>query len=157
MLKSKSTHQHKTRTTDGNITIQFGCRAKHLPSVSFIEKCVKVASLTKVEATIRFVTQKESAFLNGYRQKNTPTNVLSFCYQSESFILGDIAICAAVARKEAIRYDKDLTAHYAHLIIHGILHLQGFDHQNEEDSFEMAEQESIALNLIGFQREPLEL
>lgn len=109
------------------------------------------------ELTIRIVTEKEMIALNStYRHKNKPTNVLSFPYKipealrDEIFLLGDIVICAKVISEEAQEQHKDLMAHWAHMIIHGCLHLLGYDHVNEEDAELMEGIEILLLKKIGF-------
>lgn len=94
------------------------------------------------ELTIRIVDENESAQLNQtYRHKPTPTNVLSFPAEVPNHVdwnyLGDIAICAPLVVKEAIEQHKPVLAHWAHLTIHGVLHLLGYDHIKEEDAAQM--------------------
>ncbi len=102
--------------------------------------------------TIRFVEADEALALNlAYRQKNYATNVLSFAYETDPIIVGDLVICAAVVKKEAFDQNKDLQAHYAHLIVHGVLHLQGFDHEtSQKDAKIMEEAERKILASFGF-------
>ena len=89
------------------------------------------------ELTIRIVNEAESTALNEtYRRKQGPTNVLSFPFESppevESSLLGDIVICAPVVLREAVSQGKTLAAHWAHLVAHGVLHLLGYDHDEEQ-------------------------
>jgi probable rRNA maturation factor len=105
------------------------------------------------EITIRIVDEAESALLNlQYRSKTGPTNVLSFPMSSphqDKLLLGDIIICAPLVAKEAREQDKPCHEHWAHLTIHGILHLQGYDHQNEQDATRMEAQEISILSCLG--------
>lgn len=107
------------------------------------------------ELTIRVVDSEESQTLNfNYRQKNKPTNVLSFPFEVpdgiELDLLGDLVICAEVVAKEANEQQKTLAAHWAHMTIHGCLHLLGFDHINDDEAEEMEALEIDILEKLGF-------
>ena len=97
--------------------------------------------------TIRIVDEAEGRELNkNYRGKDYATNVLTFVYEDTEPVSGDIVICAPVVEREAAAQHKDLLAHYAHLIVHAALHLQGFEHENDAQSAKMEALE-IALML----------
>lgn len=103
------------------------------------------------ELCIRIVDEAESQQLNSdYRGKDKPTNVLSFPFEAPpgfpAEILGDLAICAAVVEQEAAEQNKELNHHWAHMVVHGVLHLLGFDHINDEDAEEM---ESLERELLA--------
>jgi probable rRNA maturation factor len=101
------------------------------------------------ELCIRVVTEKESAQLNKrYRHKNGPTNVLSF--PGDTFVIGDIVICAAVVNREASAQGKTRAAHWAHMVVHGSLHLLGFDHLRQQDASKMEAEEVKILRKLGF-------
>ena len=103
------------------------------------------------EITIRIVDNDESINLNNiYRKKKYPTNVLSFLVDDEVHLIGDIVLCAAVIEKEALEQSKKLEAHYAHLIIHGALHLYGYDHENKKDADIMEAKEIKILTKLGY-------
>ncbi len=107
------------------------------------------------QLTIRIVDEKESAYLNEhYRHKNGPTNVLSFPAEYADDIpvtlLGDIILCAPLVLKEAKTQNKDIQAHWAHLTVHGSLHLLGYDHSNAQDAQKMESCEIDILKQIGF-------
>ena len=107
------------------------------------------------EICIAIVDKKQSQKLNKtYRKKNKPTNVLSFSYHSISGVmsksLGDIAICAEVVQEEALLQNKKLESHFAHLTIHGILHLLNYDHENLKDAKKMEALEIKFLKKLGF-------
>ena len=103
------------------------------------------------EITIRIVDNDESQNLNNiYRKKKYPTNVLSFLVDDEVHLIGDIVLCAPVIEKEALEQSKKLEAHYAHLIIHGALHLYGYDHENKKDADIMEAQEIKILTGLGY-------
>jgi probable rRNA maturation factor len=103
------------------------------------------------EITIRIVDNDESINLNNiYRKKKYPTNVLSFLVDDEVNLIGDIVLCAPVIEKEALEQSKKLEAHYAHLIIHGALHLYGYDHENKKDADIMEAKEIKILTKLGY-------
>ncbi len=102
--------------------------------------------LDKHQICLRIVDETESQALNKqFRGKDKPTNVLSFPFEEEDY-LGDLALCHNVIQAEALAQHKNLRAHYLHLVIHGILHLLGFDHENEADATEM---EQIEIELLA--------
>ncbi|NVK22125.1 MAG: rRNA maturation RNase YbeY [Kangiellaceae bacterium] len=116
--------------------------------------------LPQHELTIRIVEPMESQQLNNdYRQKNKPTNVLSFPFEIpdgfaqlaglDKDILGDLVICAAVVEQEAEQQNKPLMSHWAHMVIHGCLHLLGYDHINEQEAQEMESLEIELLAILG--------
>ena len=103
------------------------------------------------EITIRIVGSDESKNLNAmYRKKKYPTNVLSFLVDDAHHLIGDIVLCAPVIEEEARDQSKNLEAHYAHLIIHGALHLYGYDHENKKDAEIMEEKEIKILTKLGY-------
>ncbi|MET0102244.1 MAG: rRNA maturation RNase YbeY [Sedimenticola sp.] len=107
------------------------------------------------ELTIRIVDETESHELNlQYRGKDRPTNVLSFPFEApevvESDLLGDLVICAPVVAREAEEQGKTLEAHWAHMVVHGTLHLLGFDHQNEQEAEEMEGLEREIIEVMGY-------
>nr|WP_028874713.1 rRNA maturation RNase YbeY [Tepidiphilus margaritifer] len=113
------------------------------------------AALQKGEAqvTVRFVDAEEGRELNRrFRGKDYATNVLSFVYDvpEEAGLMGDLVLCAPVVAREAAEQGKPLEAHYAHLIVHGMLHLQGYDHEDEAQAAEMEALERDVLGRLGF-------
>jgi probable rRNA maturation factor len=97
---------------------------------------------------LRIVGEREgSALSNKYRRKNNPTNVLSFPYGKGR---GDIVLCHPVIAREARAQGKTLAAHYAHLVVHGILHLRGYDHEKTRDAKRMEAREVRLLRRLGF-------
>ncbi len=107
------------------------------------------------EVTIRLVDVAESQHLNHqYRQKDSPTNVLSFPFEAPESIdlplLGDLVICAPLVAEEAVEQKKTLESHWAHLVIHGMLHLQGYDHLLEHDAEVMENLEIELMASLGF-------
>ena len=112
-----------------------------------------------VQMTVRIVEETEICQLNAdYRHKNGPTNVLSFPFEAPPGVpadeyestIGDLVVCASVVEKEAREQGKAVLAHWAHMIVHGTLHLLGYDHQNEQEAFEMESLEVRVLSDLGF-------
>ncbi|MBE0482606.1 MAG: rRNA maturation RNase YbeY [Bacterioplanes sp.] len=109
----------------------------------------------ELELTIRLVASDESQQLNyDYRGKNKPTNVLSFPFEAPAHIdlplLGDLVICVDVVVSEATEQHKALIAHWAHMVIHGCLHLLGFDHIKDDEAEEMENRERQIMAQLGF-------
>ncbi len=100
------------------------------------------------EITVRIVGEAEARELNrSYRGKDYATNILTFDYAAEPVVMADLVLCAEVVAREAAEQGKTLSAHYAHLLVHGTLHAQGYDHEtNERDALEM---EALEILLLG--------
>ena len=129
----------------------------NLPVQQEFETWVNAALVQKfdnLEQTIRLVGEAESRALNAqYRAKNAPTNVLSFTVENDYLdyeCLGDLVICAPIVEQEAQQQGKPLPAHWAHMVIHGMLHLQGYDHQNAAEADEMEALEAKILSTLGY-------
>jgi probable rRNA maturation factor len=105
---------------------------------------------TKADVTLRIVAATEARRLNRtYRGKDYATNVLTFVYDTRP-LEGDIVICAPVVAREAREQDKPVAAHWAHLVVHGILHLQGLDHEEPREAARMEARERRILRALGF-------
>jgi probable rRNA maturation factor len=107
------------------------------------------------EVTLRLVDEAEMAQLNHtYRHKSGPTNVLSFPYEDipgvDDAVMGDIILCVSVIAREAAEQGVALALHWAHMTVHGMLHLQGYDHQTEPEAAQMQELEATILVGLGF-------
>jgi probable rRNA maturation factor len=139
-----------------NLAVQYAARAEGLPGRPAIRGWVKAAlaggGRRGGEVTVRFVGADESRALNrAYRGRDAPTNVLSFAYETEPRIEGDLVVCVPVLVREAGEQRKSLEAHCAHLIVHGMLHLLGYDHETgEEDARRMEGLERDILASLGF-------
>ncbi len=101
-------------------------------------------------------TEEAQAYNQQYRNKNYATNILSFPYDNEScsgqtILQGDLLICPQIVEKEALEQQKNLDAHYAHLLIHGVLHLIGYDHEEENTANQMESLEILLLHQLGYQ------
>lgn len=140
------------------LDLQIAVDAVALPSAQELELWVKTAlrdTMASAELTIRIVDSAESQMLNStYRGKNEPTNVLSFPFEAppgiELPLLGDLVICAAVVEQEAIDQNKPLTAHWAHMVVHGCLHLLGYDHIDDIEAEEMESLETQLIESLGY-------
>lgn len=127
-----------------DLTLQFGNipdAARHRAALprAFVTRCIRSALAHDAEMTVRIVDTEEGQALNSsYRKKNYATNVLTFDYAQSPMVMADLVLCAPVVASEAKAQDKSLQAHYAHLLIHGALHAQGYDHETSEaDAIEM--------------------
>jgi probable rRNA maturation factor len=132
-------------------SIQFASKENKLPSPAQFRKWAKAALRVDTEVTIRIVDEAEGRELNHtYRNKDYATNVLTFPLTEEPHLMGDIIICAPVVAKEAKEQNKDLLAHYAHLTVHGILHLHGYDHETDAQAELMEGLETAIVTKLGY-------
>lgn len=141
------------------LDFQLASNASGIPSEAQFQQWLDAAVTPfqdNAEVTIRIVDEAESQQLNfDYREKDKPTNVLSFPFQQppgieELPLLGDLVICAQVVEREATEQNKPLAAHWAHMVVHGCLHLLGFDHITEDEAQEMEAEEIQILADLGF-------
>lgn len=131
--------------------IQFASDADGLPTAAQFRKWAKAALRVDTEVSIRIVDEAEGRMLNRtYRNKDYATNVLTFALTEEPYLMGDIVICAPVVAKEAKEQHKELLAHYAHLTVHGILHLHGYDHETEAQAELMESLETAIVTKLGY-------
>ena len=123
-----------------------------MPTRQNFRRWVGVALGQSANVTLRIVDVPEGRMLNrDYRGKDYATNVLTFAYGEEDGVLiGDIVLCAPVVEKEAREQDKELFAHYAHLTVHGVLHMQGYDHETDVEAREMEALEVEILRKLRF-------
>jgi probable rRNA maturation factor len=144
------------------VTVQSSSRIADVPATAQLKKWARAALAADVqgELTVRIVGEKESAELNArYRGKKGSTNVLSFPAAAaelpaeaaaELLPFGDLVICADVVAREAREQGKSAAAHWAHMVVHGTLHLQGFDHEKARDAKVMEARERELLATLGF-------
>ena len=141
------------------IDLQIACeQASGLPTAEQIEQWATAAvqpQSDEVEMTVRIVDEAESHALNlNYRGKDRPTNVLSFPFECpdevELPLLGDLVICRQVVEREAQEQDKPVMAHWAHMVVHGSLHLLGYDHIEDDEAEEMESLETQIMTGLGF-------
>ena len=129
-----------------SLSVQYASNAPELPTRTHVRRWTKAALLGAATVTVRFVDAIEGRALNAeYRGKDYATNVLTFVYDDDEPRAGDIVLCAPVVRKEADAQGKTLLAHYAHLVVHGMLHLQGFDNERPADAAAMEARETAIL------------
>ena len=118
---------------------------------SLVARWMRAALVNPGEMTVRIVGAEEGRALNAeYREKDYATNVLTFDYQHEPVVMADLVLCAPVVAQEAQEQRIPLEAHYAHLLVHGTLHAQGFDHETEAEAEVMEARESGILLELGF-------
>lgn len=130
-----------------SLSVQFASSLANLPTANQFRKWAKAALRVDTEATIRLVDEDEGRALNlAYRGKDYATNVLTFPLSEAPHLMGDIVICAPVVAKEAAEQRKLIEAHFAHLTVHGVLHLHGYDH---EDAHQAALMESIEIQILA--------
>jgi probable rRNA maturation factor len=139
-----------------DLTLQFGdvsnatSHRAALPR-AFVNRCIRSALAHDAEMTVRIVDAEEGQALNSsYRKKNYATNVLTFDYAQAPMVMADLVLCAPVVAAEAKEQGKSLQEHYAHLLIHGALHAQGYDHETSEaDAIEMETLEMFIMASLG--------
>ena len=140
-----------------NVDLQNDDEFESIPSIDQFLHWVESSLLQpfiSLEQTIRVVSEAESQALNGqFRGQDKATNVLSFPSDDDYLdydCLGDLVICVAVVESEALLQGKDCDAHWAHMVVHGMLHLQGFDHQIDDEAEEMERLEIKILSTLGY-------
>jgi len=133
------------------LTLQLATDQSQLPTASQFRKWAKASLRVDTEVTIRIVDTDEGRDLNNsYRAKDYATNVLTFPLLAEPHLLGDIIMCAPVVAAEAAAQHKSVEAHYAHLTVHGILHLHGYDHETEAEAELMEGLETAIVTKLGY-------
>ena len=158
---TEQTREHPETGPSGaapSIEVQYAVAGEALPAPEAIRRWAAhtlQGAGAGVELAVRIVDEAEMTALNQrYRGKSGPTNVLSFPCELppgvESGLLGDVVICAPVVAEEAIHHGKPLEAHWAHLVIHGVLHLQGYDHYHDRDARVMEARETRLLEELGY-------
>ncbi|RKZ37608.1 MAG: rRNA maturation RNase YbeY [Gammaproteobacteria bacterium] len=138
------------------VDVQYACQREGTPTAAEIEKWVSAALDGRPggELTVRLVDEEEGLRLNAeYRGGTAPTNVLSFPFDpppgTDVDLLGDVVVCREVVAREALAQAKPLPHHWAHLVVHGVLHLVGFDHDNEDNAQPMEAEERRILATLG--------
>jgi probable rRNA maturation factor len=130
------------------LSVQYVAKGDDLPARPLLRRWVAAALDADAAVTVRFVDAREGRTLNRtYRGKDATTNVLAFVYDCVSG--GDIVLCAPVLRREARQQGKTLDAHCAHLVVHGMLHLQGYDHHRAAAATRMEARETAILAKLG--------
>jgi len=140
------------------LEIQFAdTRLESLITEAKLHQWVEAALLGPAELTIRFVDAEEGQALNkAYRGKDYATNVLTFAYNEDEELgeddptQADIVLCTDVLQREADEQKKTVEEHAAHLVVHGVLHAQGWDHEDENDAEEMEQFERDIMEVLGY-------
>ncbi|MCC2674042.1 MAG: hypothetical protein K0R58_989 [Ramlibacter sp.] len=140
-----------------DLSLQFGTFAngpahRKALSAARVRKWMEIALLRPAEIAVRIVGSEEGQSLNRqYRGKDYATNVLTFDYTREPVVSADLVLCAPVVEREAHEQGKTLEAHYAHLLVHGTLHAQGYDHEaSDREATEMEALEVLLLGALGY-------
>ena len=132
------------RSRKNKVVVQYGVARRGIPRAAALRAWAKGAS----GVTLRIVGEHEGRRLNAiFRKKGKATNVLSFPYGKGA---GDVVLCHPVIAREARAQHKSIAAHYAHLVVHGILHLRGYDHEKKRDAERMERREIRILRRLGF-------
>jgi len=136
------------------LILQVATRSRRLPAPARLRRWAQAALVQAARVTLRIVGEREGESLNReFRSKPHATNVLSFCYDRhdrDGCLAGDVVLCAPVIAREALAQGKELDAHYAHLTVHGLLHLQGYEHQRARQARIMETREIAILRRLGF-------
>lgn len=139
-----------------SLSVQYAAKPEEVPPRAKFRRWVTAALQQDAEITLRIVDDEEGRTLNrDYRGKDYATNVLTFAYEDEFSgadlpLAGDIVLCAPVVAREAMQQNKSIDAHYAHLTVHGVLHLQGYDHEHDEDARLMEALEVKIVTKLGY-------
>jgi probable rRNA maturation factor len=133
-----------------SLSVQYASNAQDLPTRAQVRRWVRAALEAAATVNVRFVEAIEGRALNAeYRGKDYATNVLTFVYDDEEPRAGDIVLCVPVLRQEAAAQGKAFAAHCAHLVVHGTLHMQGYDHERAADAKAMEGRETMILAGFG--------
>ena len=133
-----------------NLIVQRASRASHIPSDRTLRKWALAVLPESGTVTVRYVGEREGRRLNkDYRGRDYATNVMSFAYETRP-LAGDVVVCAPVVAREAREQGKRVAAHHAHLLVHALLHLKGFDHERGADARRMERRERAILARLGF-------
>ncbi len=139
------------RTPASHIDVQCAATARNVPTPARIRQWARAALAGDARVTIRIVGLAEGRLLNlTYRKRDYATNVLTFVFSDAPPFEGDVALCAPVITREARAQRKTVAAHYAHMVVHGLLHLQGYDHENSKDAATMERRERTLLARFGY-------
>jgi len=138
------------RTPRLRLDIQFAVAATTLPPAATLRRWARAALASDASVAMRFVGEREGRALNArYRGQAHATNVLTFVYDEVESLSGDLVLCAPVLRREAKAQGKPVSDHCAHLVVHGMLHLQGLDHDTERKARRMESREAAILAAFG--------
>jgi probable rRNA maturation factor len=141
----------KSSPPELSLAVQYACNDARLPSRSQVRRWARAVLEKPMRVTVRFVAAAEGRRLNrDFRGKDYATNVLSFVYEDGAAATGDLVVCLPVVLREAKQQGKPAKAHLAHMIVHGMLHLQGYDHETgQRDALRMEAREREILARFG--------
>lgn len=134
-----------------DLSVRYNLKSDNQPARPLIRSWVRAVEPGAAQIAVCFVDEAEGRELNAnYRGKDYATNVLSFPYETEPVLLGDLVLCWPVVEREAADQGKSVEAHTAHLIVHGVLHLQGWDHETDDEALQMENEEREILKSLGY-------
>ncbi len=138
-----------------SLSVQYVCKDDVLPTRAqvrrWVTRALRASEVETAEVTVRFVDAEEGQSLNrDYRGKDYATNVLSFPYEFPPTVMGDLVVCLPVVVRAAAEQGKALEAHFAHMLVHGLLHLQGYDHEEDDEAEAMEAEERVILAALGY-------
>lgn len=134
-----------------NLSVQYALEAEDLPTRQQLRTWIQAVERGAAQIGVRLVDNAEGRLLNAqYRGKDYPTNVLSFPYATAPALQGDLVLCWPVVAREAAEQGKPVEAHAAHLVVHGVLHLQGWEHDEEAQAAAMEARERDILAGLGY-------
>jgi probable rRNA maturation factor len=134
------------------LALQSATRSRGVPSARALRRWARASQSRPVQVTLRVVDTAEGRRLNReFRRRDYATNVLTFVYgRDRGRLAGDVVLCAPVVAREAREQGKSLAAHYAHMVVHGMLHLQGYDHVEDGEAERMERRERRILKSLGY-------
>jgi probable rRNA maturation factor len=149
-MRTRSRRAKSRPRPSAAVAVQLACRARGAPSPGRLRAFARAAAGAGAALTLRIVAEREARRLNrAYRGRRYAPNVLSFPYRRAP-LCGDIVLCHPVIAREARARGKALLAHYAHLVVHGVLHLRGRDHASARAASRMEREEAGILRRLGF-------
>jgi len=155
-MPTRRIDRSRTRPRTGRLvfTLQTACSTASTPPRRRLRAWAQAAAERDARVTLRIIGGREGRALNRrFRGRDYATNVLTFVHEEEPMLSGDIALCAPVVEREAQSGGVPPEAHYAHLVVHAMLHLQGYDHMNDREARRMEAREAQVLAGLGF-RDP---
>ncbi len=148
---SQTSNRRRAIQPSLRLNLQFAVPRRGLPGPERFRRWAAAALIENVDVTIRLVGRSEGLALNAsFRHRGKPTNVLTFAYPETRPLSGDIVLCVPVAKEEARAQGKSVEAHLAHLTVHAMLHLQGFDHETGTDAELMEGLETEIVSKLGY-------
>ena len=134
-----------------DLSVQYAVSRRRLPTLAQFRKWARATLRYDAKVTVRITGAREARALNlAFRKRNYATNVLTFVMREQPSLEGDLVMCAPVVAREAREGGKRLAAHYAHLTVHGLMHLQGYDHESDPDAAVMERLESGVMADLGY-------